>query len=95
MKKEIQKILKEAIKALQKDKVWPDFKLGEIQVDYPSDEKFGDYGTFTEKGIDALEKEVQFRLNIKSFISQSLTHALTAQREEMVVGITKISIFNL
>ena len=45
MKKEIQKILKGAILALRKDKVWPDFELGEIQVDYPSDEKFGDYAS--------------------------------------------------
>jgi arginyl-tRNA synthetase len=45
MKKEIQKILKEAIKALQKDKIWPVFKLGEIQVDYPNEEKFGDYSS--------------------------------------------------
>lgn len=45
MKREIQKILKEAIKALQKAKVWPDFELGEIQVDYSSEEKFGDYAS--------------------------------------------------
>ena len=45
MKKEIRKILKEAIEALQKAKIWPDFELEEIQVDYPSDEKFGDYSS--------------------------------------------------
>ena len=45
MKKEIQKILKDAIEALQNDKVWPIFDLKEIQVDYPSDEKFGDYAS--------------------------------------------------
>ena len=43
MKKEIQKILEEAIRALQRDKIWPVFELEKIQVDYPNDEKFGDY----------------------------------------------------
>jgi hypothetical protein len=32
------------------------------------DEQFGDYGTYTQKGLDALETEVKFRLQIKSFI---------------------------
>ena len=45
MKEEIQKILTEAVKALQKAKAWPDFTLEEIQVDYPSEEKFGDYAS--------------------------------------------------
>jgi len=45
MKKEIQKILKEAIVALQKDKTWPDFELEKIAVDRVKEEKFGDYSS--------------------------------------------------
>jgi hypothetical protein len=32
------------------------------------DEKFGEYGTYAEKGIDALQTEVDFRLNAKKFL---------------------------
>ncbi|MBU2028547.1 arginine--tRNA ligase [Patescibacteria group bacterium] len=45
MKKEIRKILTEAIRALQKAKTWPVFEFEEIRVDYPSEEKFGDYAS--------------------------------------------------
>jgi len=44
------------------------------------DEKFGEYGTFGVKGIDALETEIAFRLNIKSFIEK----LLSKQREEIL-----------
>lgn len=53
------------------------------------DKKFGRYGTYTEKGLDALETEVQFRLKIKSFIeknfiSRATLHILEASIVAMI-----------
>ncbi len=45
MKKELEKIIAEAISALQKDKTWPAFDIPEIEISHPKDEKFGDYTT--------------------------------------------------
>lgn len=45
MKKEIKEAIFKAISSLQQDGIWPAFELEEIGVDYPSEEKFGDYST--------------------------------------------------
>jgi arginyl-tRNA synthetase len=45
MKKEIKDLIEGAILALQKEKVFPDFEIPEIELMATKDEKFGDYTT--------------------------------------------------
>jgi len=45
MKKQIAELVKMAISSLQAENIFPDFAVAEISVDYPKDEKFGDYAT--------------------------------------------------
>ncbi len=43
MKKSVEKLIKDAVASLQKEKKFPDFDLFGITVDYSKNEKFGDY----------------------------------------------------
>ena len=47
------------------------------------DERFGEYGSYSVKGLDALQTEVEFRLSIKDFILSLRSADRQALREEV------------
>lgn len=47
------------------------------------DKKFGDYGTYNEKHLDALQSEVKFRLKIKDWHSSSIKEILEGVKQEL------------
>lgn len=45
MKKELEKLLQKTVLSLKNEKKWEEFAMPEIVIDFPKDEKFGDYTT--------------------------------------------------
>jgi arginyl-tRNA synthetase len=45
MKRELEKLVKKAVLSLQEEEKWGEFAMPEIAIDFPKDEKFGDYST--------------------------------------------------
>src|SRR4030043_1541557 len=57
MKEKIRNDIKRAITCLQKAKKWPKFDLPEIEINYPKDEKFGDYSTNVAMVLAQVQKK--------------------------------------
>ncbi|EKE25243.1 MAG: hypothetical protein ACD_5C00239G0002 [uncultured bacterium] len=75
MKKNIQEILKKALFEAKNANNWPDFEIGEILVEYPKNEQFGDYTSnlamnlarvIKKSPMDIAEK-ISFQLLASSF----------------------------
>ncbi len=62
--------IKEAVLELQEEGKLPQFEIGEIQVDYPKDEKFGDYATNTALVLS--EKAGKKPMEIAKLISNKI-----------------------
>jgi arginyl-tRNA synthetase len=71
MKQEIRRNLESAILAWKKEKSLPDFKMPEILVDRPKDEKFGDYTTNVAMILALLAKMKP--MEVAKFLAKRLT----------------------
>jgi len=78
MKKDIQKIIKNAIEKLQKEGKFSDFKIPEIKIDCPSDKKFGDYSSNIAMVLAGVVKEEP--MEIAASVKQQ---ALSSKCEEI------------
>lgn len=75
MRDEIEKLTKEAIALLQKEKVFPKFETSEIKVEHPKEKIHGDYSTNVamEIGKKARKKPMEIAEQLKSQISKLKT----------------------
>jgi len=71
MKNILVKLIKEAIKLLQKERVFPKFEVSEIKIEYPKEKDHGDYSTNVAMEIakNTKKRPMEIAENLKSQIS--------------------------
>ena len=84
MKKEITKIISDAIKKLQKNQKLADFVIPEIAVEYAKNEKYGDYATNAAMVLGKLVKKNP--LEIAEIIKQEINNELFEKVEVAALG---------
>lgn len=84
MKEQIKNLIKNAIIEAKKVNSWPDFEVGEISVDYPKSEQFGDY--MTNVALVLAKKVEKNPMEVANSIKYQVESTMSDEIEKVTVA---------